>query len=84
MHLIILRHNFVILQKNIIMEKAKYILADDPAVVARIRKGLEIKKQRFGAAYCPCVTPLAHSEDTICPCKEYRDSGHCHCGLYKE
>ena len=66
------------------MEKAKYILADDPAVVARIRKGLEIKKQRFGAAYCPCVTPLAQSEDTICRCKEYRDSGHCHCGLYKE
>lgn len=65
-------------------EVAKYILVDDEAAVARVRKGIEIKKQRFGAGYCPCLTPLAHSEDTICPCKEYRTTGYCRCGLYKE
>lgn len=66
------------------MEVAKYVLADDPAVVARVRKGIEVKKQRFGAGYCPCVAPFAHNGDTICPCREYRETGVCHCGLYKE
>lgn len=66
------------------MEVAKYIFVDDPQAVARVQKGIELKKQRFGAGYCPCVTPLAHNEDTICPCKEYRESGYCRCGLYKE
>jgi len=65
-------------------EVAKYILVDDPAVVERIRKAVEKKRERFGEGYCPCITPLAHSVDTICPCKEYRETGYCHCGLYKE
>lgn len=65
-------------------EKAKYILVEDEAAVARVRKGIEIKKERFGAGYCPCVTPAAHSADTICPCLEYRTTGFCRCGLYKE
>lgn len=66
------------------MEVAKYIYVDDAAQVERIKKGIEIKKQRFGKGYCPCVTPLAHNDDTVCPCKEYRETGHCHCGMYKE
>ena len=66
------------------METAKYILSDDASAVERIRKGIEKKKERFGAGYCPCVTPLAHSEDTICPCRTYRETGYCRCGLYKE
>ena len=66
------------------METAKYILSDDASAVERIRKGIEKKKERFGAGYCPCVTPLAHSEDTICPCRTSRETGYCHCGLYKE
>ena len=65
-------------------EVAKYILVDDEAAIARVRKGIEMKKKRFGAGYCPCLTPLAHSEDTICPCKEYRTTGYCRSGLYKE
>ena len=35
---------------------------------------------------CPCAheewddnTPMC---DKICPCKTFRDSGECHCGLY--
>lgn len=66
------------------MEKAKYVFVDDPEVVARIQRAIEKKKERFGAGYCPCITPLAHGEDTICPCKEYRETGFCHCGMYKE
>lgn len=32
--------------------------------------------------YCPCR--LAHTPDTKCMCKEFREqeSGLCHCGLY--
>lgn len=32
--------------------------------------------------YCPCAV---RSEDTICPCKAFRDQdepGECHCGRY--
>lgn len=65
-------------------EVAKYILVDDQEKVERVKKGIERKKEKYGAGYCPCVTPLAHSEDTICPCKEYRETGHCRCGMYKE
>lgn len=65
-------------------EKAKYILSDDQQAVERVRKGLAVKKERFGEAFCPCVTPLAHGADTICPCLEYRTTGFCRCGLYKE
>lgn len=65
-------------------EVAKYVFADDPKVVERIKNGIKIKTDKFGAGYCPCVPPKQHSEDTICPCKEYRETGHCHCGMYKE
>ena len=33
--------------------------------------------------YCPCA--IEHSEDTLCPCKAFRDQDHtgmCHCGRY--
>ena len=33
--------------------------------------------------HCPCK--LEQTTDTICPCKEFRESkelGLCHCGLY--
>lgn len=65
-------------------DAAKYILVDDAEEVRRIRAAIEKKRERFGEGYCPCVTPLAHSADTICPCLEYRNSGFCRCGLYKE
>lgn len=65
-------------------EVAKYIYVDDAEHVARIKKGIERKIEKYGAGYCPCVGPAAHSEDTICPCKEYRETGYCHCKMYKE
>lgn len=65
-------------------EVAKYILVEDEAHVERIKNGIKRKTEKFGAGYCPCVTTAAHCEDTICPCKEYRETGVCHCKMYKE
>ena len=65
-------------------EVAKYIYVDDEAHVEKIKNGIKRKTEKFGAGYCPRVTALAHNEDTICPCKEYRETGHCHCKMYKE
>jgi ferredoxin-thioredoxin reductase catalytic subunit len=65
-------------------EKAKYIYVDDKEHVERIKKGIERKREKFGVGYCPCVTPSAHCDDTICPCREYRVTGYCHCAMYKE
>lgn len=77
--------NFIITNKKEYMaEIAKYIYVDNLDHIERIKTGLERKKNKYGEAYCPCVTPSAHSEDTICPCKEYRETGVCHCKMYKE
>lgn len=41
----------------------------------------EAVKQNKG--YCPCE--IAQTEDTICPCKAFREQeaeGECHCGRY--
>lgn len=34
--------------------------------------------------YCPCA--IWQTEDTLCPCKEFRDmdEGICNCGRYKK
>lgn len=74
--------------KNIFLyimnEIAKYIYVDDAIHIEKIKKGIERKKEKYGAGYCPCVTPSAHDETTICPCEEYRKTGVCHCRMYKE
>lgn len=57
----------------------KIKLSEDKELVAEIKKKL---KENLG--YCPCR--LTKSEDTKCPCKEFREqkSGVCHCGLFKK
>lgn len=65
-------------------EVAKYIYSDDAEQVKRIKNGLQRKKDKYGKEYCPCVAPAAHCEDTVCPCKNYRETGDCHCKMYKE
>jgi ferredoxin-thioredoxin reductase catalytic subunit len=65
-------------------EVAKYVYVDDKDHIERIKNGLKKKLEKFGKEYCPCVAPAAHNEDTICPCKEYRTTGDCHCKMYKE
>lgn len=45
-----------------------------------ILEGLEAKKAKFGARYCPCKVDNVVSN--VCPCVEMRTDGHCHCGLF--
>lgn len=45
-----------------------------------LNKILKAIKENDG--YCPCV--LYKNEDTICPCKEFRENKKCHCKLYVE
>lgn len=51
-------------------------LTDDKTIIGNILIGLKKKN-----GYCPCR--VGKEEDSKCPCKEYRDTGFCHCGLYK-
>lgn len=66
-----IKYSFVKYKRN----KAKFKLNPDSIHVDKIHKAIEKKKEKFGKGYCPCVTKLAHCEDTICPCKEYRTNG---------
>lgn len=63
-------------------EKAEYVI--DPTKESMVRNALNIKKEKYGLEYCPCVLPKQHSDKTICPCENYRMTGKCHCGLYKK
>ena len=47
-------------------------LTDDKTVIGNILTGLKKK-----GGYCPC------KDENLCPCKEYRDTGHCYYTLYK-
>lgn len=49
-------------------------------LVDAINKKLDENFEKYGARYCPCR--IFHTEETICPCKEFREqeSGTCHCG----
>jgi len=61
----------IIKQKEFIMPK----LNPDIEIVKDIRQRLKDNK-----GYCPCM--LEKSPDTKCPCKDFRESKICHCGLY--
>ena len=43
-------------------EVAKYVYVDDAEHVARIKKGIERKTEKYGAGYCPCVGPAAQTK----------------------
>jgi ferredoxin-thioredoxin reductase catalytic subunit len=50
-----------------------------------IFNGLDMKREQFGVAYCPCITPLAHAPETVCPCficKLIKSGEKCYCGLF--
>lgn len=32
--------------------------------------------------YCPCA--IVKDEDTLCPCKDFREDGECVCGRYEK
>lgn len=58
-----------------VSDKKKVKLNPDKQLVEVIREGL---KQRDG--HCPCL--VDKTEDTKCPCKVFRETKDCHCGLY--
>ena len=42
---------------------------------------------RAAGGHCPCVLEIYRNEDTLCMCKEFRESPVgtvCTCGLYKK
>jgi ferredoxin-thioredoxin reductase catalytic subunit len=48
-----------------------------------VQKGLQANKEKYGKRYCPCS--LVRNNNTVCMCKEFRDSPSgttCHCGIY--
>lgn len=56
----------------------KIRLSKDKELVAEIKQKLKANNN-----YCPCR--LTKTEDTKCPCKEFREQtepGECYCGLY--
>ena len=58
----------------------KIKLNTDKELVAEIKEQLKETK-----GHCPCVNPMFYSNDTKCPCKDFREQkelGECHCGLY--
>lgn len=76
-----IKYSFIKSKRN----KAKFILNEDSEHVKKIKNGIGKKTEKFGKGYCPCITKLAHSNNTVCPCLEYRENGgKCHCGLYIE
>ena len=52
-------------------------LNDNPKVVNGIIKGLNRCEGE-----CPCANPGLTLDDRICPCKNFRENGHCCCTLY--
>jgi ferredoxin-thioredoxin reductase catalytic subunit len=52
-----------------------YVINPDKEIVELIREGLRRNK-----GFCPCK--LEKTEDNICKCKEFRETGVCHCMLY--
>jgi ferredoxin-thioredoxin reductase catalytic subunit len=57
--------------------KSGYVLNPNEKVVNSIIKGLN----RCNGE-CPCANTGSTLEDRKCPCKNYRDEGHCCCHLY--
>lgn len=50
-------------------------LNENKKIVDAIKRGLE----KTGG-YCPCL--VLRNEDTLCPCKDVRESFECRCGLF--
>jgi hypothetical protein len=63
--------------RTLIFSKAGTVLKMNPNTELVNRIYFRIKNRN---GHCPCTT--YENEDTICPCKEVRVVGKCHCGLY--
>ena len=60
---------------QIYLDKHNMQLNPNSKVVESIQKRLVATN-----GHCPCVAE--QTDDTICPCKEMREKGHCCCTLY--
>ena len=52
-----------------------------------IIEGLERNRQKHGLPLCPCkfyadIDEEKRTRDNVCPCKEFRETSHCHCNLF--
>lgn len=47
--------------------------------ILKVVNGLQRNFTKYGASYCPCK--IEHHDDNICPCKTYRETSVCKCGL---
>ena len=52
-------------------------LNPDKTVVKAIRNRLKITKN-----FCPCLPETEWNENTLCPCKAFREDLYCCCQLY--
>lgn len=57
-------------------------VTDNKEIRRIVLDGLKRNKEKYGKRYCPCS--FIRNEDTVCPCKEFREmeEGICHCQLY--
>ncbi len=53
----------------------KTVINPDKEFVSNLRK-----KIKANNGFCPCQ--LEKTQDTKCPCKDFRETNECHCGLY--
>jgi len=71
------------------VEKGKYELYPEPAVVENVVQGLTDNLVMHGRMYCPCA-PVEDSKtkgsDMVCPCKPHHADiarqGYCDCALF--
>lgn len=62
-----------------ILRKPGFILNPNDKIVNAIFKRIEKLN-----GHCPCDNPDKGTDDDICPCRNYRENGHCCCTLYIE
>lgn len=46
----------------------------------KILRNKILERIKINEGHCPCIKEF--SNDTICPCKEFREKRICHCSLY--
>ena len=55
-------------------------LSSNEELVTDIINKLEHNQQQYKARYCPSRS--VHSVDNICPCKKFRITRYCNCGIF--
>lgn len=53
----------------------KTIINPDDEFVKNLKKRI-----KYNNGFCPCK--IEKTQDNKCPCKDFRETRECHCGLY--